>query len=355
MEEISQDHFSVSLLMMAYNTGMKEIIECIPNFSVGKDKATIEKLADALKKSRAKLLSVESDISYNRTVITFAGNGEEVKGAAFSVIEKAGELIDMRQHKGQHPRVGATDVCPLVPISASVEDCIQLAHELGKNVGTELGIPVYIYGQAAAIEQRRQLSAIRKGEYEGLEEKMKLPEWTPDYGPKEFNAKSGATLIGVRPVQIAYNINLNIDNVKAANEIAGKVRQSGRIINGQREPGSLKGVRAMGVLLESYGIAQISLNLDDLKTTPLHIAFDEVSKQAEDIGLKVTGSEVCGLIPESSLVAAGRYRTDETELKQLNNGELVQLAIDWLGLNQLYPFIADEKVLEYALAEKDDN
>jgi len=328
---------------------MKEIIECIPNFSVGRDKATIKKLAYVLEQSSVKLLSIESDSSYNRTVITFAGTAEEVKEAAFLSIKEAAELIDMSGHKGQHPRIGATDVCPLVPISTSVEACIRLAHELGQQVGTELGIPVYMYGQAAVNEQRRKLSNVRKGEYEGLEEKLKQPEWIPDYGPNEFKIKSGATLIGVRPIQIAYNVNLETNDIRTASKIAGRVRESGSIINGVRVPGTLKSVRAMGIFLESNDITQVSLNLDDLEKTPLHTAFTEVCQQAEELGFKVTGSEVCGLLPENSLIDAGQHFINESGLSSQDKTEIIKTAIDRLGLNQLHPFNPKEKVLEYAL------
>ncbi len=328
---------------------MNKLVECIPNFSEGRDKATIGQLATTLKRQAVRLLSVESDASYNRTVITFAGTAAEIKKAAFAIIKTAAELIDMSQHKGQHPRIGATDVCPLVPISTSVEDCIRLAHELGRRVGTELDIPVYIYGQAATVRQRHELTTIRRGEYEGLKDKLKQPEWQPDYGPTEFNDRSGATLIGVRPPQIAFNVNLNTDDVSIASKIAGWVRQSGRIVNGVRVPGILIGVRAIGVLLKSHGIAQVSLNLDDPERTPLHMAFEEVCRQADSIGYKVTGSEVCGLLPKNALVAAGWYWVDRSRLASPTDTELIRLSVNHLGLDQFYPFEPRKKVLEYAL------
>ncbi|MFC1953526.1 glutamate formimidoyltransferase [Chloroflexota bacterium] len=328
---------------------MRKFIECIPNFSEGRDEVIIQQLAKTVENSDIELLSVESDASYNRTVITFAGSASEVKEAAFAAIKTAARIINMTQHKGQHPRIGATDVCPFVPISSNDEDCIRLAHELGRQVGSELDIPVYIYGQAATNTQRRELSAIRKGEYEGLKEKLKQPEWQPDYGTAVFNAQSGATLIGVRQLQVAYNVNLNTDDVKMASKIAGIIRQSGRIVNGVRNPGTLIGVRAMGILLESHGIAQVSLNLDDLASTPLHVAYEEVCRQAESMGYQVTGSEVCGLVPKKSLVDAGRYWVSQSSLSLSAESELIRLSIDRLGLDQLYHFNPQKKVLEYAL------
>ncbi|MDO8140046.1 MAG: glutamate formimidoyltransferase, partial [Candidatus Brocadiales bacterium] len=287
---------------------MNKIIECVPNFSEGRDAQKIAQIAGEIEKVKdVKLLNVESDADYNRTVVTFAGKPEAVKDAAFYAIETAAEVIDMSHHKGAHPRIGATDVCPFVPVSnVTMDECVQIARQLGKEVGEWFGIPVYLYAEAAIIPERCVLSDIRKGEYEGLPEKLKDEKWQPDYGPKEFNdnvKRTGATVIGAREFLIAYNVNLDTQDIQIANKISGIVRTSGVIQineNGEkvRVPGLLKHVQAMGVYLKEHNITQVSMNLQNYKVTPPHVAFEEVKKQAEKFGVRVTGSEVVGLIPK---------------------------------------------------------
>jgi len=328
---------------------MGNLIECVPNFSEGRDSKKIAQIVKAIEQRSVKLLEVEPDKDYNRTVVTFAGGAEEVKEAAFEAIKAASELIDMSKHKGQHPRLGATDVCPFIPISARMEDCVRLAKELGKRVGKELGIPVYLYGEAATVEERKELSHIRKGEYEGLKAKLNQEEWKPDYGPAEFNSRTGAVTIGARPFLIAFNVNLNTNDIKLANDIASRVRESGRVVDGERVPGSLKCVKALGVLLKDHGLAQVSMNLTNYKVTGLHKAFDEVRREAEHLGYGVTSSEIVGLVPKEALVEAGRYWAEKRRTVQLSEAELIQEAVAQLGLHQLNPFDPEKKVLEYSL------
>ncbi|MCF6147906.1 MAG: glutamate formimidoyltransferase [Candidatus Kuenenia sp.] len=333
---------------------MNKIIECVPNFSEGKDTRKIEKIADAVQRVKGvKLLNIESDVDYNRTVITFAGEPESVKDAAFYAIETAAAVIDMSQQKGEHPRIGATDVCPFVPVAGvAMDECVKLAHLLGKEVGEKLGIPVYLYAEAANIPQRYLLPDIRKGEYEGLSEKMSNPEWPPDYGPSEFNdrvKKTGATVIGAREFLIAYNVNLNTEDISVANNISGMIRSSGTVKiteNGEKErvTGMLKFVQAMGVELKEYKITQVSTNILNYKVTPPHVIFEEVKKLANVYGVNASGSEVIGLIPKDALIAAGRFYT--TEEKEQN---LISVAVEKLGLSQLNKFVPEKKIVEYLL------
>lgn len=330
---------------------MEKIIECVPNFSEGRDQKIIDAISNSIRSVRGvKLLNVEPDKDYNRTVVTFVGEPEVVKEAAFQATKTASGLIDMRNHKGEHPRIGATDVVPFVPISGvTMQDCVQLANEYGARVGQELGIPIYLYEEAARAPERKSLPNIRKGEYEGLSEKLKDPVWKPDYGPTAFNAKSGATVTGARFFLIAYNVNLKTNKKKLAHEIALRIRESGRTLKNEKGEsvkvvGSLKAVKAMGVLLERFDIAQVSINLNNYTITPPHVAFEEVRKEARTLGIEVTGSEVVGLIPKEALLMAGRfYGGGPTE------EQLVHLAIDRLGLSQLEKFDPKRKVIEYMI------
>lgn len=339
---------------------MSKIVECVPNFSEGRNIKVINAIGGAITGVQGvKFISAEPDKDYNRVVVTFVGSPREVLDAAFRATSKAAEVIDMTQHKGEHPRLGATDVVPFVPVSGvSMEDCVKLALELGKRVGEELQIPVYLYEEAATCPERRNLANIRKGEYEGLPAKLKDPAWKPDFGPTTPNLRSGATVIGARMFLIAYNVNLKTNDVKLANEIALRIRESGRIKKdangnpvlderGQKVtiPGTLKAVKAMGVLLEAHNIAQVSINLVNYNITPPHVAFEEVRKQAATLGVEVTGSEIVGLTPKEALLMAGRYyapgSTDGTAL--------VDTAVEKLGLSQLDAFDPAKKIIEYQL------
>jgi glutamate formiminotransferase len=330
---------------------MKQLVECVPNFSEGRDQNIIDAIASSIRNvPGVKLLNVEPDKDYNRTVVTFVGEPEAVKEAAFQATKRAAELIDMRRHKGEHPRLGATDVVPFVPISGvTMQDCVRLANEYGERVGKELGIPIYLYEEAARTPERRSLPNIRKGEYEALPEKLKDPSWKPDYGPTTFNERSGATVTGARFFLIAYNVNLNTNKKDLAHEIALRIRESGRTVKneqgeGTKVPGSLKAVKAMGVLLERFDIAQVSINLNNYTITPPHVAFEEVRKEARTLGIDATGSEVVGLIPKEALLMAGRFYGGDTDEEKL-----VKVAIERLGLSQLEPFDPKKKVIEYMI------
>jgi glutamate formiminotransferase/formiminotetrahydrofolate cyclodeaminase len=301
------------------------LIECVPNFSEGVDLGIIKQITDQIELvDGVILLDVDPGKATNRTVVTFVGHPDAVIEAAFLAIKKAAELIDMSKHKGEHPRMGATDVCPLIPVSGvTMEETVLYAQKLGKHVGEELEIPVYLYESAQPNESRNNLSVIRAGEYEGFFDKIKLPEWKPDFGPAQFNAKCGATVIGARDFLIAYNVNLNTKSVRLANSVAFDVREAGRVKregdavtgkvlkdadgNDLRIPGTLKAVKAIGWFIEEYNVAQISLNLTNYKTTSVHQAFDEVCRSAQSRGLRVTGSELVGLIPLSAMLDAGKY------------------------------------------------
>jgi len=339
---------------------MPKIVECVPNFSEGRDIRVINAIAGAVNAvSGVKFISAEPDKDYNRTVVTFVGDPAAVVEAAFGATRKAAELIDMTQHQGGHPRIGAADVVPFVPVSGvRIEDCVVLAQEFGRRVGEELGIPVYLYEAAASRPERRNLAAIRKGEYEGLAEKLKDPEWQPDFGPSVFNPKSGATVTGARMFLIAYNVNLKTVDVKVANEIALRIRESGRVkkdgrgnpvldANGNKVtvPGTLKAVKAMGVLLEAHAIAQVSINLVDFYITPPHVAFEEVRRQAASLGVEATGSEIVGLTPREALLMAGRHYAPGT----VSEDELVTIAVEKLGLSQLEQFDRTRKIIESQL------
>jgi glutamate formiminotransferase/formiminotetrahydrofolate cyclodeaminase len=324
---------------------MQSVVECVPNFSEGRDAEAIGQIKAVVGGvSGVKLLHVDPDYDYNRTVITFAGEPEGVREAAFRAIARAAEVIDMSKQKGEHPRIGATDVCPFVPISnVTMDDCVALANGLGEAVGSKLGIPVYLYAEAAKTAERNDLSNIRKGEYEGLKEKLNQEDWKPDYGPSIFNEtvkRAGATVIGARNFLIAYNVNLDSKDVSIANRIASIVRESGR----KRVPGLLKCIKAMGVELKKCGITQVSTNLTNFDVTPIHVAFNTVKEQASLLGVNVTGSEVVGLIPKKALIDAGRFY-----IKDGSEEELISGAISNLGLSQLTEFIPDKKIIEFLI------
>jgi len=349
---------------------MPALIECVPNFSEGRDAEVIRRIADRLDSVEgATLLHVDPGKATNRTVMTVAGTPEAVVEAAFRAIAEAAELIDMRRHSGEHPRMGATDVCPLIPISGiTMEETAELARALGRRVGKELGIPVYAYEASQPKPARKNLSVIRAGEYEGLEQKLKSAEWKPDFGPASFNAKSGATAIGARDFLVAFNVNLNTTSTRRANAVAFDVREAGRpkreghpltgkIVtdaDGQPVsiPGTLKAVKAIGWYIPEYGVAQVSMNLVDLSVTPLHAAFDEVCRAAEARGIRVTGSELVGLVPLAALLDAGRHflRKQQRSLG-VSEPELIKIAVRSLGLDELAPFDPQERIIEYRLRD----
>ncbi|TNE50909.1 MAG: glutamate formimidoyltransferase [Bacteroidetes bacterium] len=349
---------------------MKQLIKCVPNFSEGHDLNIIKQITDAIESvDGVKLLDVDPGKATNRTVVTFVGEPEPVVEAAFLAIQKAAALIDMRKHQGEHPRMGATDVCPLIPISnISMEETAEWARKLGARVGTELEIPVYLYESAASRPERRNLATVRAGEYEALPEKLAKAEWKPDFGPASFHARSGATAIGARDFLIAYNINLNTTSTRRANAVAFDVREVGRILKDpktgknlldensepRRQPGTLKGVKGIGWYIEEYGIAQISMNITDIRQTPLHLAFEECHKSAERRGLRVTGSELVGLVPLQVLLDAGRYFLKKQKRSVgVSEDELVKIAVKSMGLDELTPFDPQQKVIEYNLAKDD--
>ena len=355
----------------------KQLIECVPNISEGRDMDKINTIAKVVETIEGiKLLDVDPGNATNRTVITFVGEPDKVIDAAFLLIKKASELIDMRKHSGEHPRFGATDVCPLVPISGiTLEETAAYAHKLGKRVGEELGIPGYFYENASLEEKRRNLANCRSGEYEGLKEKLVNPDWKPDFGPSEFNdhaAKTGVTAISARDFLIAYNINLNTTSTRRANSIAfdiregGRIKREGNLITGKkvldkdenpvRIPGKLKAVKGIGWYIDEYGIAQISYNLTNISITSMHIAFDETCKSAEARGLRVTGSELIGLIPlQAMLDAADYYLIKQERSLGISEGEKIKIAVKSLGLDDLKPFNPKEKIIEYLLEDMDTN
>jgi glutamate formiminotransferase len=347
---------------------MKKLIECVPNFSEGRDLDIIRQITDAIESADGvSLLDVDPGASTNRTVVTFVGSPEAAVEAAFRGIQKAADLIDMRKHKGAHPRMGATDVCPFVPINnVSWEEAIGCANRLGKRVGEELNIPVYLYEKAAKNKSRSNLAVIRAGEYEAFVEKIKDPSWKPDFGPSVFNERSGATAIGARAFLIAYNVNLNTKAVRRAMSVAFDVRENGRIKtedgmpsgkpvldqNGEpvRVPGMLKHVKAIGWYVEEYGIAQVSMNLTNIEETPLHAAFDACNESASQRGLRVTGSEIVGMLPKKCLVEAGKYFLRKQQWSEgASEEELIDIAIRSMGLHELKPFDPKEKIIEFKM------
>jgi len=351
----------------------KQLIECVPNISEGRDTAKINAIAAVVETVEGvKLLDIDPGKATNRTVITFVGEPENVIEAAFLLIKKASALIDMSKHSGEHPRFGATDVCPLVPISGiTLEEAAVYAHQLGERIGKELGIPGYFYENAAKEEKRKNLASCRSGEYEGLKEKLANPAWKPDFGPAEFNdqvAKSGCTAISARDFLIAYNVNLNTTSTRRANAIAFDIREAGRVkyengvsgkkvldVNGEplRVPGKLKAVKGIGWYIEEYGIAQISYNLTNINITSMHVAFDETVKSATKRGLRVTGSELIGLIPLKAMLDAGDFFLKKQQRSLgISEEEKIKIAVKSLGLDDLKPFNPQEKIIEYLL--KDD-
>jgi glutamate formiminotransferase/formiminotetrahydrofolate cyclodeaminase len=345
-----------------------QIIECVPNFSEGRDMSIIKQITDEIEKTDGvRLLDVDPGKATNRTVVTFVGHPKAVIEAAYQAIKKAAELIDMSKHSGEHPRMGATDVCPLIPISGiSMEETASYAHQLGKRVGEALHIPVFMYESAATKPERQNLATIRAGEYEGMAAKLKDPKWYPDYGTNTFNEKAGATVIGARDFLVAYNVNLNTTSVRRANSVAFDVRENGRIKTDARGknllddsgepiriPGACKSVKAIGWYIEEYGIAQISMNLTNIHETPLHIAFDECCKSAQSRGLRVTGSELVGLVPKSVLIDAGKHFLKQQKRSiGVSEKELIHIAVRTLGLDELSPFDPSKKVIEYLMEDK---
>ncbi len=356
---------------------MNRIIECVPNFSEGRDQKVIDAIAQAADSVKdVKVLHVDAGEAANRTVITFAGEAEAVVEAAFQAVKTASQLIDMRQQHGTHPRIGATDVLPLVPVSGiTLEECAELARKLAKRISDELGIPTYCYEAAAFRPEMQNLAVCRSGEYEGLAEKLVTPDKQPDFGARpmdEVIARSGATVVGARDFLIAVNYNLNTTSVPIANEIARDVRERGRALrnpetgevvkdeNGKTvmQPGTLKATKAIGWYIDEYGIAQVSMNMTNIHVTPLHRAYEEVCRAAEARGVRVTGTEIIGLVPKQSLLEAGRYfaqqsptpPSDAESSTTLSESDLIQIAIRHMGLDDLCPFLPEEKVIEYKLS-----
>ncbi len=352
---------------------MKQLIECVPNFSEGEDMEVIKRITDQVETVEGvKLLDVDPGKATNRTVVTFVGPPEQVIEAAFLAVKMASEIIDMSKHSGEHPRFGATDVCPLVPVSGiTMEETVGYAHRLAGKIGNEISIPVYCYENAALSEDRRNLASVRSGEYEGLPEKLANPVWKPDFGPAEFMPRTGAIAVGARDFLVAYNINLNTTSTRRANAIAFDVRERGRT---QREgdsltgkilknkegnpvmiPGSLKEVKAIGWFIEEYGVAQISMNLTNISITPVHVAFDEVCKKADARGIRVSGSELVGLIPLNAMLEAGRYFLKKQQRSTgVSDSELIKIAVKSMGLDELGPFDPNEKIIEYQLKKGAD-
>lgn len=349
---------------------MKKIIECVPNFSEGNDMQIIKQITDVIEAVEGvKLLDVDPGKATNRTVVTFVGTPEEVVEAAFCAIKKSSEIIDMSKHKGEHPRFGATDVCPFIPVAnITMEETVEYARKLAKKVGEELNLAVYCYESAALKADRRNLATVRSGEYEGLAQKFTKDNWKPDFGSDVFNPQFGAVAIGARNFLIAYNINLNTTSTRRANAIAFDVRERGRVKregnkitgkilrdaegNPQNIPGTLKSVKAIGWFIEEYGVAQISMNLTDITTTPIHIAFDEVCDKAQKRGIRVTGSELVGLIPLEAMLEAGRYFLKKQQRSTgVSDAELIKIAIKTMGLDELMPFDPQQKIIEYKMQE----
>jgi glutamate formiminotransferase/formiminotetrahydrofolate cyclodeaminase len=347
----------------------QQLIECVPNFSEGRDMNIIKQITDEIEAVEGvRLLNVDPGKATNRTVVTFVGSPKPVVEAAFRAIKKAGELIDMSKHKGEHPRMGATDVCPLIPVAnITMGETVEWSQRLAERVGRELSLPVYLYEEAQADKSRSNLSVIRAGEYEGFFKK--ITELKPDFGPAVFDAKRGATVIGGRDFLVAYNVNLNTTSVRRANAIAFDVREAGRKVKAKIKDekgndveidkvvlGSLKNVKAIGWFIEEYGIAQISINLTNINITPVHIAFDEVCKKSDARGIRVTGSELVGLIPLKAMLDAGKYFLKKQKRSVgVSEKELIRIAVISMGLDELAPFKPEEKIIEYMLQDKNDS
>lgn len=347
-----------------------QIIECVPNFSEGRDMAVITQITNKIEAvDGVKLLDVDPGQATNRTVVTFVGAPGPVMEAAFQAVQLASEIIDMTRQSGEHPRFGATDVCPLVPVSGiTMEETVEYAHQLASRIGEEIGIPVYCYESAAYSAERRNLASVRSGEYEGLKEKLSQEEWKPDFGPATFVPRTGALAVGARDFLVAYNINLNTTSTRRANAIAFDVRERGRTLregdpltgkvvkdDGGKPvmiPGSLKEVKAIGWFIEEYGVTQISMNLTNISITPVHIAFDEVCKKADARGIRVSGSELVGLVPLNAMLDAGRYFLKKQQRSSgVSDSELIKIAVKSMGLDELGPFNPEDKIIEYRLKE----
>ncbi len=347
---------------------MKRLIECVPNFSEGRDMSVIQRITDAVEAvDGVKLLDVDPGAATNRTVVTFAGEPEDVIEAAVVAGKMAAELIDMSKHSGEHPRFGCMDVCPLVPISGvSMEECAEYARALAKRLGDEAGLTIYCYEAAALTEERQNLAVVRAGEYEGLKERLSKPEWAPDFGPAAFNARSGATAVSARDFLVAYNVNLNTTSTRRANAIAFDVREKGRkkregcpltgpVVKDEDGnevwvPGALECVKGIGWFIEEYGVAQISMNLTNVSVTPTHVAFDTCVEKAQARGIRVTGSEIVGLIPLEAVLDAGRYFLRKQKRSTgVSDGDLIHIAVKSMGLDELAPFDPDKKIIEYVL------
>ncbi len=356
---------------------MKQLIECVPNFSEGCNMAIIKQITDRIESvDGVRLLDVDPGKATNRTVVTFVGTPDEVIEAAFQAVKKASEIIDMRTHKGEHPRFGATDVCPLIPIAGiTMDEVVVYARKLAERIGIELQIPVYCYENAAFTAERRNLASNRSGEYEGLPKKLNDPHWKPDFGPAEFNEKvalTGATAVGARDFLVAYNVNLNTTSVRRANAVAFDIREKGRPVregnpvtgkivkdaSGEPvfKPGSLKACKAIGWFIEEYGVAQVSINLTNIGITPVHVAFEEACLKAQERGMRVTGSELVGLMPLKAMTDAGKYFLRKQQRSVgISEEELVKIAVKSLGLDDLKPFNPQEKIIEYMLANENDS
>jgi len=337
------------------------LIECVPNFSEGRDQAVIEVIAAAIRSvAGVKLLHIDPNADANRTVMTFAGSPEAVVEAAFLAMQVAAERIDMSMHRGAHPRMGATDVCPLVPLAnISMEETVGYAQQLAERVGRELEVPVYLYEYAASTEQRKNLARVRAGEYEGLFTKMTHPAWKPDYGPKILNTRSGATAIGARDFLIAFNVNLSTESTEIARKIAGDLRESGRPkrVNGQlvrdtdgtvlRIPGRCKGVKAIGWFMEGYGMAQVSMNITNIDRTPVHQAYEACRELAAQHDVELRGTELIGMAPLRVFLEAGNYYAKDASSH--SEADLLRLAISRMGLDSLHPFDPEKKIIEYRM------
>ena len=337
-----------------------KIIECVPNFSEGRNTEVFEAIKESVAKvENAKLLSLEPDADYNRVVVTLAGDEEGILNATLSACRAAAQSIDMRRHKGEHPRLGAIDVVPFVPVAnVTTEECVKISEKFAELISKELSVPVYLYESAARKADRKSLSSIRQGEYEGLESKLTDPNWAPDYGDAVFNPKLGAIVTGSRFFLIAYNVNIKSNDVKYSKEIGEILRESGYAkrdekgnvikIDGKavKVPGRLKEVKGMGVALEKYNITQVSMNLTNYNVTPMHVAFEEVKKEAERLGVEINGSEIVGLVPLESMLQAGRFYSNG---KETDEKKLVGIAIEKLGLSALHPFKPEEKIIEYMI------
>jgi len=338
----------------------KRIIECVPNFSEGRDMSVIKQITAVIESVEGiKLLDVDPGKDTNRTVVTFVGNPEAVSEAAFMAVKKASELIDMTKHHGEHPRMGATDVCPFIPVSGiTMDEVVVIARSVAERIGSELNIPVWCYENAAFEKKRRNLANCREGEYEGLKKKLDDPAWKPDFGPAVFNERAGATAVGARDFLVAFNVNLNTTSVRRANAIAFDVREKGRVVEDKAGkkiciPGTLKSVKAIGWYMEDYGIAQISMNLTNISVTPVHMAFDEVCRKADARGVRVTGSELVGLIPLKSMLDAGKYFLEKQQRSTgVSDDELIKIAVKSMGLNDIHAFNPGEKIIEFVMAEK---